>query len=827
MEIQLQAALEQLQALFADTKSRGNKAQWKNYFLSDDFLAVQFFEPFAEEMMSFLKHQSYMPYEELPPAFLLELVVAYALDPFISEQECIIDAAVLYEKDGEDNAEITQWERALANSRRIAAQIWNDQNDFWRIERGGRTIKKWEYRLRSKAFEDYIGVCSDYEAGKYEGNKWDDRPFSRGCWCYIQTGACKKTAYGTFIRNECILRLYAYFLRTRKMPLSVCVWLYQTYDLSGIAGKSYESSYEGIRQALLSQYPSLASAAEEAQAEEEKYREWKSRLYDLEQKYKYDGWAVKPKIMHNYCTYALSKPTVTEQEQKEWQDILSDPVFCRHKYDDILLRDIEYHWLGGNATLGMAEAFYNEYLGCERKNPKITAMLEHLTAKISYFERISEYLCWEPYPYICEMNTKEFWYYYLMTAFNGRYIETEHDPENDSFIEAAMIRNGRKYLSAYIETIYRPSMEWRRRFVGSDKTGQIEKPRNTILKVDEDNEIRIEYHLHYIQYFWNGTPWMGVVLTFQELLEYAGQAGMEDRFILLLALTYIEEEEQEIARIEIAKRLKALPIDAQCIDFTAACLVHENLPECFPQSVYYAENMTTCYRADIYENGIEFSRYTPMGWNLNGLKQEERMRLAIYGISSVQSSGRIKKKIAVQGMTNLEKAEQIYALLKENNCGIAACQEAMPDEGKLLPAVREFLKEGGCLAENCVMLCYGNQDSILFEKPLYTGLYGSKAEAQGEYAISSKEKNQMVGWLFLDWDWGKAVFSIGESGTFYFHKSLAKKAQAHSLPEIIAARIRLEDVTAVYVTEKPPFLPAPAKPVADVSGLADKMSCPW
>lgn len=858
----IQAALGAFQALFSDDKTRKSKERWKDYFLSETFLEVQFSGSCLRQMQEYLKKQKMAPYKELPPVFLFELVTAYGLEPLIDERKGLIQADFM--EDSFYRKELSPWWLEFGRAMRAAAEIWNAQDASWRRDRGGRSIRKWEYRLRGRAFADYIELCVKYDAGVQDWEEDYERggPLSRGKWHYIQTGRYNQNSYGDFVRNECILLLYAYFLRTHKLPKAAYVWLWGIYELSEMKAGQQVRAYEGIRQAILMQCPSVEKAADEEKAAEEQYNDWTRRLNDLERKYQYDGWAVKPNAPFEY-TYALSAPKVSAEEQRELQELFESPVFQTCQYDDELLWDLDYHCAGGNATPRLAETLYRIYMNSRDKSPKVNMLLEHVRARMSYFERIPEYLCGEPFAYDCSTKAPDFWYYYLIMAFEGRRVR-DNTPEDDfSYIEERMIRNGRKYLSGYLEQLYHPSMEWRRRFVGSDMTGRIDKPRCMEIRLCPEQErggelvIGIEFYLHLIQFYWNGKVWEGQeALSFQELLQCAGAEGDEERFMLLLALTDIETAEREMARGEIRSRLEKLPIDAFCLDFVAECLANGGScvgnrkqyggrlvcgdGECYDadedeyddgevdedddeeveddeydegyqdfdynannddvknglrgQEIRFAENLTGLYCARRDASGdIVYSRHSFYGWQTIRPSKwslwEECRGLVRYGLCSLNASE--KKRVVVRGMSDLEKAQQICALLEENH------QLSLTQHRKN----QQWLEKCGILAGNSVVLCYGDWESCYLEKTLTTGLFTEKKSMKDAYAITKKEKNYEVGWLFQDWDSYKTLIAVGESGALWYYGNFSppRAVSADSLAEVIANRVRLAEVTAIVL----------------------------
>ena len=864
----IQAALGAFQALFSDDKTRKSKERWKDYFLSEMFLEVQFSGSCLRQMQEYLKKQKMAPYKELPPVFLFELVTAYGLEPLIDERKGLIQADFM--EDSFYRKELSPWWLEFGRAMRAAAEIWNAQDASWRRDRGGRSIRKWEYRLRGRAFADYIELCVKYDAGVQDWEEDYERggPLSRGKWHYIQTGRYNQNSYGDFVRNECILLLYAYFLRTHKLPKAAYVWLWGIYELSEMKAGQQVRAYEGIRQAILMQCPSVEAAADEEKVAEEQYNDWTRRLNDLERKYQYDGWAVKPNVPFEY-TYALSAPKVSAEERRELQELFESPVFQTYQYDDELLWDLDYHCAGGNATPGLAETLYRIYMESRDKSPKVNMLLEHVRARMSYFERIPEYLCGEPFAYDCSTKAPDFWYYYLIMAFEGRCVR-RNTPEDDfSYIEERMIRNGRKYLSGYLEQLYHPSMEWRRRFVGSDMTGRIDKPRRIEIRLCPEQErggelvIGIEFYLHLIQFYWNGKVWKGQeALSFQELLQCAGAEGDEERFMLLLALTDIGASEREMVRGEIRSRLEKLPIDAFCLDFVAECLANggscaekrkqyggrfvcgdgagydadeeyedeyddgevddddcdddeevedDEYDEGYQDFDYnannddvknglggreirFAENLTGLYCARRDASGdIVYSRHSFYGWQTIRPSKwslwEECRGLVRYGLCSLNASE--KKRVVVRGMSDLEKAQQICALLEENH------QLSLTQHRKN----QQWLEKCGILAGNSVVLCYGDWESCYLEKTLTTGLFTEKKSMKDAYAITKKEKNYEVGWLFQDWDSYKTLIAVGESGALWYYGNFSppRAVSADSLAEVIANRVRLAEVTAIVL----------------------------
>lgn len=826
--------------LFTNEKERNNKNLWREYFVSDEFLAGQFSGDYMQQIQDFLKNQEFEQYDKLPPAFLFELISAYALEPWIAEWDGLIREDFMYQDcDEEDFAEedcddesVASWNRTMTDSMRIASEIWNSQDDFWRTERGSRTIRKWEYRLRGRAFQDYINVCYQYKNFGWDGV--DTELFWWGAWHHIEVGPCRKADYCKTSRDVCLLSLYEYFFRTNKLPEDACVWLWKRLELSEMEGKEYAKYYVGIREALLTQHSDMRTLIGENQNEYEKYSNWKRRVNSIEEKYKYKGWLVNPMLSFR-CTYTSSNPTISEEEWSALQNIIVDEVFLTHKYDDDMLEDLGRRWRTGDATWGMTKVFYESYMEDRKNNEgipnavKANMLIEYMKAKMNFYEKIPEYNCCEPYSYDCSTNSPEFWIYYLIMAFDGACAAADEFDWRPSFMERRMICYGQKYLSGYLKTLYRPSLEWRRRFVKADKTGRIDEPVSIEISVysdlyDDVSEseclepeavIKIEFYLHHIQFYWDGEIWEGAnsdeeSFSFSELMQYAGKEGEEEKFVLLLALTNIDNEEYDYAYSEIHKRLEKLPIDEFCLDFVAECLAggirdwNDDSPNGKIET-YYVENLSGYYRADLYGAGIAFTKHTSFGWRADDPddgyypKINEIREMALYGLNGMKGTDEVKR-VMLDGMSSMEKAQQICDLLKENK-RINGFYNKRYSRTKPLPkTVADFLSENDFMIHNCITLCYGNQDSCYFEQKLYTGLCPADEAVSDENAITPKEKNYKVGWLFHEWETETVKLAVNDSGAILWNESFLKVRKADSLTEVIGKHYRLDEVTAIYCT---------------------------
>ena len=119
------------------------------------------------------------------------------------------------------------------------------------------------------------------------------------------------------------------------------------------------------------------------------------------------------------------------------------------------------------------------------------------------------------------------------------------------------------------------------------------------------------------------------------------------------------------------------------------------------REIRFAENLTGryCARRDASGN-IVYSRHSFYGWQTISPSRwslwEECSGLVRYGLCSLDASER--KRVVVRGMSDLEKAQQICALLEENH------QLSLTRHRKN----QQWLEKCGILAGNSVVLCYGD-----------------------------------------------------------------------------------------------------------------------
>ena len=140
-DLKAYSIFEQIENLFLDGKKRGNKMEWRQFFLTEEFLDVQYDSGFTSCFKQYLMEQKYADYQELPQLFLIELMNAYGLSTgLLTEYERVSGevAAAMFD-----------------DAQRNIAKIWSAQKLEWKEQRGYRILDKKENIVRNKAFADY------------------------------------------------------------------------------------------------------------------------------------------------------------------------------------------------------------------------------------------------------------------------------------------------------------------------------------------------------------------------------------------------------------------------------------------------------------------------------------------------------------------------------------------------------------------------------------------------------------------------------------------------------------------------------------------------
>jgi len=781
-ESRKQGALHDFIEIFEDENRKNYAKVWQGYFLSENFLKEQQEEQFLKGVNEYLKSQQ----DRIPDCFWIESAIAYGL--FEEEKRFTIYS---------DRA-------GGSGTRKTATAFLNESADA--TEKNNGILYKIENMARLRAFSDYLmlkrmnrqGYLTEKERTIWEKILYSGR--SRNLYERNRNDCILEET-----RSECVIVLYTYWLRSEKVPLLLCSYMYKEYNLKNIEHSNTVELYAELKEAILQQYPNIEAELFGESGRTQKIDSWNQELM---------------KIVSDYCNHRVYeesddiKERITELfERNEWQQIKYDTQLFHKIHQQLANRKI--------IPVSLAQRLYDFYLtegNGYQEEEKVQELLEGLIQSIHIQRRSEENDYRRIYPYqetsVTDIgeNHRRFWEYFLMTGFDCRYTTVIGASQK----EADYIQENKQYLPGYIRAIYMPSMEWCKLFTNFDEEkNTIINPVSTSFPLPDGRKIRVEFHLHYINYFVEEQPVIYPVFSFQEFCTYAEHIQKTEEFFFLLAITAIEKEEQQKAYELIKKWLKRLPLYAATIPYLAEALAADNARSEIPenekkriQAIYYSEQERFCFKAEVFMRVVKLYRQTNVGWEEMSLLDGEgkkakltdlegKKQFAEWKVKQMMQPKPIKiKSFSLSGMSNEERMVQVIEALKE--------QEKIRTEEKrkgkpyrpgfpwspeeITEPVRAFFaKDGGWMTESFVVLHMGTQKKRCFERIFYStmNIFGFDLSFQSrEYVLINnrrteelrkkiKENHLVVG----RFGWGKQYevgssfapipFAIGESGAFY------------------------------------------------------------
>lgn len=450
-------------------------------------------------------------------------------------------------------------------------------------------------------------------------------------------------------------------------------------------------------------------------------------------------------------------------------------------------------------------------------------------------------------------DNEQFLVYLLSRGFGNRYFSVVGNEEK----EVPYIKENRLYLSAFLDEIYHPFFVgdeqwnpvpgWQKVFTRFDEEeNDILDPVKDEVEMPDGNRLMVEFHLHYILYFWNGEQVVDPVLKLADLKKLAGGITEPVHFFYLLAVTEIEGRERTEARDLIYEWLEKTCIYPQLRPMLAQLLCCDNagLPVEENEArrvvaVCYGEQERFCFRMTVCRRNVKLYRQTRYGW--------EEMKL-LDGEGKKAKSLDIEGKIAfcneklqklrqpkpvrlshrdISDLTRVEKARAIIEAMKEGE--IARRNRTRPylpgfpwRPDEITDSARDFFsRDGGWMTESYCVLhmgeCSGKQfDRVFWVKMNIFGFDLGFMSPEFTWSVNANvakmsaripEKHLSVGYF----GWGKRyspkgwmepmALAVGESGTFYMHDFL-RLYQAQTLEELFAKVYTFwDDVTTVEVYE--------------------------
>ncbi len=837
-------ALAELIAVLNDSQRRDSAIVWKKYFLDKTFLDEQFDESFGNGLMEYLSEAPDDLIYNLPQNFVMELAAAYGLLP----------DAIRVGEPKRDNKGNLYWDyiyrvngEGSFYNRKVAADLYNMQaeNDN-RISRRMYKLlnEKLENKLRAYSFSEYIKLRKMNEEGHFNKNerqKWEKMLLGGGPhFLYERNGQEYEEIY---THSECFVTLLEYWVRTDEVPENVLCFMYDSYGLRNIDHSSMQDLYRGLKEAILKRVPKIEKILYAEDSIKERRKRWNITFKKI--------------IDDNHTNYSKDIHESTEDINKRIDELFHGEDWEALKYDTETFQEI-YDDLANRAVIPQSMAdFLLDFLKREgdfAEPDRVWKLALGLIRSKNFMRRIRETDYNKEYVYektaTADINAEneQFLVYLLSRGFGNRWIPVIDSQEK----EVPYIKENRLYLSAFLDEIYHPffvgdeqwnpTPGWQKVFTCFDDENGIVNPVKDEVILQDGNRLTIEFHLHYILYFWNEAQVIDPVLTWENLTAYAEKIINPVHFLYLLAITEIGEDEWLEAEAVICEWLEKTCLDTYICSTLSQLLACDNVWLPFEENearrvvaVRYGEQERFCFRMTVSRRSVKLYRQTRYGW--------EEMKL-LDGEGKTAKALDIEGKIAfcddklqklrqpkpvqishrdVSGMSAVNKARVIIDAMKEGEI-VRRKREQPYSPGfpwqpeDITDAVREFFaKDGGWMTESYCVLHMGKRkgkdfDRIFWAKMNIFGFDLGFMSPDFTRALNTsvsqmprliKEKHLVVGYF----GWGKRYspkawmepmpLAIGESGTYYMYDYI-RMYRGQSLEEVFANAYKCwEDVTAV------------------------------
>ncbi len=149
-------AVRQFQEIFLDDARRQDRAQWRDYFISEIFLDAQYEEDFMSAVHGFLQRQNIVPYTKLPDGLVVELAIVYVLRPgeqdHLAPVEACEEAADIW--NCQENRE-KHYQELMSKASFIRRKSYAEYRTMRRVV----LEDTWEYRYSDDDMEEYSSRC--------------------------------------------------------------------------------------------------------------------------------------------------------------------------------------------------------------------------------------------------------------------------------------------------------------------------------------------------------------------------------------------------------------------------------------------------------------------------------------------------------------------------------------------------------------------------------------------------------------------------------------------------------------------------------------------
>lgn len=518
-------AIAAFREVWQQERKRNDKKAWQEYFSSPAFLEVQREEGFTAALRDLLE-QEVKDGRQLPSKFLLELAIAYGIR-YRSSRPYYLSYAAFPGIEAVKEILLLghPLDRLTHEEDKIWAACWRDYFELLSLTKNGGFENPDRVRRWKELFD------------RYRRHNLTLRP-----------EVTRKQEEDVEQRHPYGLRLLANLVAKNPLPAGAVQYLYDTLDLETVAGTSLKKQYQPLLDAVLPILPDQGpvKAEKEALAVVKAAVEAFLKTYDRRRPFPHTS------ALHSYDIAG------TPEEMEAAWAVAELPQFQQL----LLTKRLEESGLF-DRMLGTPTALI-PVLTAQVMRRREESMAEKILARCQEsahrWIHDPEYFYDLPYafygasPDSIALEDREFWYYWLSTAFPAA-LSTE----NEEFIGRIMTRN------------YHPSMWWRWAFCGFDEAAQrIKSPRRRDFSFG-DFTLTIEFHLFYQTLLVDGEecrekfPW-------EEFLTLAGSDDL--LFWLALPLAVGEDGQRRAIRREVLSRMPAIHIDETNSGALADCLVN-------------------------------------------------------------------------------------------------------------------------------------------------------------------------------------------------------------------------------------------------------------
>lgn len=647
-------AMGAFREIWQDGKKARDKNAWREYFSSPVFLAVQREAGFTAALLD-LVETDVKNGRTIQQRFVQQLAIAYGIRRRQGKKEhyYLPGAAFPGIDSVRDILELGDGVESLGHEDdKVWAACWRDYFDLLALAKNG-------------GFED------PKRAGRWQGIF--DRYRKEKVTADPQT--TRRDESEVEYRHPLGLRLLAYFVGNNTLPAEAVQYLYDTLKLETVKNSSMKKTYQPLLDAVLPILPDQTAVREEKEAMRSLY----AAVSDFMRLYDHRAFFENARVLRSYDR----RPT--QGQLRDAREIIASPqfqkLFLTRKFQESSA--VKRIMDSGTCLPGLMAEEYARHRG----DPVADAMLEWCLSTVRSQEHDPEFFFDRPYAYEdasperIGLENREFWYYYLSTAFPAALSTSREVP-------AAQI----------LREHCHPSWGWRRVFTGFDEdTQRIPSPRSLPIEVGE-RKVTVEFHYLYQRFLDPEGQEVEEFFPWEELREQQSDL----LFWLGLPLAIPGEAPGAAVRGEIVRRLRSLPIDEIIFSDLADCLVnHVTTPKKKSSALLSGrmEDSETLYGYEVRQNrtlevfqlrGI--LRRRSMLWERpfpnEGLAREEAER---YINSQLDSGEALVEKRPVRNLTSAQKAAALVWCLGE---GSYPPEEQQADRQIRLSATEDFLVYG-------------------------------------------------------------------------------------------------------------------------------------